>query len=422
MVDPAFANTCELPHALERKTPSVSAMASNEETTPDGITLNQVTKAALEECNILQAPTPYDSRAALWKAQDWGEPQSFQVVAHKSWPYHNGCPTLAPLMFTEIGIGAKEANIQLFSDRRNLVSPLDEMVFYWTKLATRDLIHHTNKKSSNAAYYLLKHIAQHWVNQLELINTTVARGEWFSDDYQAQIDDNLSQARWKADLIKINEIGKDINYMRRHLNHFWRAMILNLERLGVQLGSETVDENASLALKGAQKDFLTLHTRMQPLRDRAEALSSVANDLANLRAAFRGVHDGEFSLRLSLFASIVFPLTLVAGIFSMGDDFRPGKPQFWKLWAIGPPFCLSLALGLIYGKRPWKVVSDLRNSMKEFLRGLGHVGINETDISRQTERNKSAGAHVVKSTSTVQRMIKRRKGSQQCDEEQGSRD
>jgi hypothetical protein len=262
-------------------------------------------------------------------------------------------------MFSQVGIGAQEANKKIFQERRNLGSTLDDMVFYWTKLATPVLIKQTHDRSSNAAYYLLKHVAQHWVNQLEIMNTTIAKAEWFSDDYQAHIDDSLSRQKWKADLIKINGIAKDINYMRRHLNHFWRAMILNLERLGVQLGSEAVDDNASFAIKGAQKDFLTIHTRMQPIRDRAEALNSVSNDLANLRAAFRGIQDGESGLRLSLFASVVFPLTLVAGIFSMGDDYLPGTAQFWKLWAIGPPCCIIVALGLVYGSRPWRLFIDL---------------------------------------------------------------
>lgn len=327
-----------------------------------------------EECLILQDPMTYNHRASLWKAQTRGISQVLEATKHKSWPYHNGCSTLTPLMFSQVGIGAQEANIQKFKKKRNLVSPLDEMIFYWTSIATPELIKHTNMKSSNSAYYLLKHIAQHWVHQLELINTTITKGEWFSDDYQAQIDDNLSLQKWKAGLIKINEIAKDINYMRRHLNHFWRSMVLNLERLGVQLGAEGIDDNVSLALKGAQKDFLNIHTRMQYLRDRAEALNSVATDLANLRAAFRGVHDSEFGLRISLFASVVFPLTLVASIFSMGDDYRPGKPQFWKLWAIGPPFCLVLALGLVYGRRPWRLFYDLTEYLVAWLKSYAFIG------------------------------------------------
>jgi hypothetical protein len=322
-------------------------------------------------------------------------------------------------MFSQVGIGAQETNIKRFQDKRDLVSPLDEMVFYWTKLATPELIKQTNTKSSNAAYYLLKHIAQHWVNQLELINTTIAKGEWFSDDYQARIDDNLSAQKWKADLNKINDIARDINYMRRHLNHFWRAMVLNLERLGVQLGSEGIDDCVSLALKGAQKDFLTIHTRMQPLRDRAEALNSVSNDLANLQAAFRGVNDGEFGLRLSLFASIIFPLTLVASIFSMGDDYRPGKPQFWKLWAIGPPFCVALALGLIYGIRPWRVFYDLRDHLVTWLKDNCFIGSkDEKAACKQKREEEKVRKKMEKKTKKEQKEAKKAEGVK-GDEEQG---
>ncbi|KAI4918960.1 hypothetical protein J4E85_009750 [Alternaria conjuncta] len=172
------------------------------------------TRKTLDDCLILQAGEPFDSRSALWRAQDWGASHALQETSHQSWPYHNGCSTLAPLMFSEVGLGTKEVNFPVFREKRNLTSAMDEMVFYWTKLATPELIQETNEKSSNAAYYLLKHVAQHWVNQLELMNTTIARGEWFSDDYQAQIDDNLSKQKWKLDLLKINEIAKDINYMR----------------------------------------------------------------------------------------------------------------------------------------------------------------------------------------------------------------
>lgn len=377
----------------------------------DGTTLDSAAKAGLEECFILQADKTYDNRTGLWEAQAYGTPQTLVPVVHRSWPYHDGCSTLAPLLFSQVGIGACESNIERFKNKRDLSSPLDEMVFYWTQLASPELIAHTNEMSSNASYYLLKHIAQHWVNHLELMNTTIAKAEWFSDDYQASIDDNLSRQQWKSDLVKINNIAKDINYMRRHLNHFWRAMYLNLERLGIQLGAEGVDETLSMALRGAQKDFLTIHTRMQPMRDRAEALNSVSNDLANLRAAFRGVHDGEFGLRLSLFASVVFPLTLVATIFSMGDAYLPGEKEFWKLWAIGPPFCGVVALLLVYGKRPWRVGNDAWEYVGLWRRmGKGRRGV-ERDKKVEVERRARDGQRGM--------MEGRRKGWRKGDEEEG---
>jgi hypothetical protein len=387
MVDPAMAAACRNPESSVLPTGNGHVSATQGATTavkatPNGVTARKQTRtrpllrrqastggaAAADDDEdiyfparktlILSNRSRYASRALLWKAQDWKLNIQLEAVEHESWPYHDGCSTLIPLQFSQIGIGAQPNVLEFLKKDRDLVCPLEEMVFYWTNVASKSLIQSTRTKSSNTTYYLLKHIAQHWVNQLELINTTISKGEWFSDDYQAKIDDNLSLQKWKQDLKDVNSIARDINYMRRHLNHFWRAIVLNLERMGVTIGCENISEDLPLALKGAQKDFISIHNRMQPLRERAEALNSVANDLANLRAAFRGVHDGEFSVRLSLFASIVFPLTLVAGIFSMSEDYLPGTPQHWKLWAIGLPICVAVAMGLVYGKRPWRIFMD----------------------------------------------------------------
>lgn len=308
---------------------------------------------------ILKDPTVYKDRADLWNSHRWNTENDVEAKRHTSFNYHDGCPTLAQVLFSHINDEAQHQMMH-FSEQRDLASPLDEQVFYWTKIASKNLVQKTIKQSSNSAYYLLKHVAQHWTNQLELINCTVARGEYLSDDYQATIDDNLSQQQWKADLIQVNLITKDLNYMRRQMNHFWRAMILNLERLGVQLGCEGVDKDLPLAIRDAQKDFLTIHARMQPLRERGESLAAISNDLANLRAAFRGVKDGEFGLRLSLFASIVFPFTLVAGIFSMNDVYLPGANSFWKLWAVSLPLVAVFSLVLVYGRHPYRVLSDAK--------------------------------------------------------------
>ncbi|KAH8655502.1 hypothetical protein BX600DRAFT_69427 [Xylariales sp. PMI_506] len=331
---------------------------------------------------ILQDPTVYKDRASLWGAPTWETPESVRAIQHNSRSYHDGCPTLAPLLFSQASTGAQH-EIAKFQTHRDLACPFDELVFYWTKVASKELIQETNQQSSNTSYYLLKHIAQHWTNQLELINCTVAKGEYFSDDYQAKIDDTLTWSQWKIDLLNVTNITKDINYMRRQMNHFWRAMVLNLDRIGIQLGCEQVDEKLPLALRGAQKDFLTLNSRLRPLHARVESLGSIANDLANLRAAFKGIYDGEFGLRLSLFASIVFPLTLIASIMSMGDDFSPGKQRFWIFWAASIPFVILFAVLLVYGKRPDMAIRDLGHLM-----GVRPVHRSTMFHSKQDSRNK----------------------------------
>ncbi|KAF2259422.1 hypothetical protein CC78DRAFT_621077 [Lojkania enalia] len=338
---------------------------------------------------ILQDPKEYPDRARLWKADTWDQPGIVHAIEHNSWAYHDGCPTLAPLLFSQVNSRAQD-RMQKFRTQRDLASPLDELVFYWVKVASSDLIKEAWKDSSNVAYYLLKYIAQHWTNQLELINCTVAKGEYFSDDYQANIDDKLSGSQWKADLVKVNDITRDINYMRRQMNHFWRAMVLNLERLGIQLGCETVDESLSQTLRGAQKDFLTINARLAPLRERVEALNTIANDLSNLRAAFKGLHDGDLSLRLSVFAAIVFPFTMVASILSMGENFLPGKKQFWIFWASSVPFVFVFAILLVYGRRPDRIFSDLKRFVKPPPGPNGIGNIKNEKVTRKANIQSSA--------------------------------
>lgn len=298
---------------------------------------------------ILQNPQRHRERSEHWNASK-RTPKDVDVekVMNTSHPYHDGCPALASLLFPH---NRAEANkrLEAFHQPHHRASPFDEQVFYWTMIASRDLIAKTHTYACNAAYFLLKHMAQHWVNQLELVNCTVAVAEWFSDDHQAKTDDTLDGSKWRSDLDKVNKCAMDINYTRRQRNHFWRAMVLNLERLGVQLGNEGISPTLPDALRDAQKDFLTIHARMGSLRERIASLAAMATDLASLQAAFKGTHDGEFSLRLGVFASAVFPVTLIASMLSMGDDFLPGREKFWVFWACSIPLFIVSTLMLRFG-------------------------------------------------------------------------
>lgn len=338
---------------------------------------------------VLKDPNKCEDRAALWNAHTWKTPQDVQQVGHSTRAYHDGCATLATKLFC-LDNDAVQDHLQHFHDKRDMASPLDEQIFYWTKLAPSDLIIKTRERSSNCGYYLLKQLAQHWVSQLELINCTLAKGEYLSDDFQAKIDGVSTSLQWKAELEQINYINNDINYLRRQMNHFWRAMFLNLERLGFQLGDEKVDETMPVALRDAQKDFLTINARLKPLREEVNALGAMANDLAALRAAFKGIQDSDFGMRLSIFASIIFPLTLVASIMSMGEDFLPGRKDFWIFWVSAVPPALLFAIALVYGRRPDRIFRDIIKTLRSHKgskQGSSTTGLSfNTDMRRWSTR------------------------------------
>jgi hypothetical protein len=110
----------------------------------------------------------------------------------------------------------------------------------------------------------------------------------------------------------------------------------------------------------------------------------------------------------------------------MGDDYRPGKPQFWKLWAIGPPLCVVLAIGLLYGSRPWRIFFDLVEYLGIWLSYIGSKDENSAykeNKEKEKERKKMEKEcqKMEKKTKREQKEAKKAEGKKR-DEEQGGGD
>lgn len=293
-------------------------------------------------CLLLEDKQVYHDRKSLWQSKTWDQKDQVVEVRHKSMPYHGGCPTLvSPLELETIG-----------NPPRNLASPMDEIVFYWTTFRNDKLLN-ALESPVNSAYYLLKFLAYSWNNQLEFIGCSVANSEWFADDHEAKVDNRYSPTDWKDELIATAEATKDIQFMRRKMGHFESAMTLSLERLGVPFNtSPSTDTGSPLptALVEAQQDFLSMSQRLQPFRQRIDDLSSIATGVAGLQVAFKSIRDSEQGLWLSVFAAIIFPLTLVASIFSMSDSYLPGAGEHWVFWATSVPLAFIVSVALMYGR------------------------------------------------------------------------
>ena len=300
---------------------------------------------------ILHDPETYKTQAALWNAREWAQRKFLRPGKDTSAPYHGGSTTLSDISFATAEDKARIHAIETRPDRK-LSSPLDEMVLYWTELADESLVLSAQEHSVNAAHCLLKYLATSWMMQLDLIEFGVAQSEYFADDHQVSMDFESSGQVWRAELIDITNTIKDMNYMKRQLIHFERALTLNLVRLGLVLGVQNVSPYAPRAIQDAQKDFLVVHARLGPFRERVAKLSGVANELVNLHTAFKNIKDSELGLRLSILGTIVFPMTLVASILSMGKDSLATSSQFWVYWAASVPLVLISACALAFGWQP----------------------------------------------------------------------
>jgi CorA-like Mg2+ transporter protein len=303
----------------------------------------------------------FKTRNELWNARDSGRPFKLRMFPHSSEPYHKGCPTVYPLSFCS-SKRLEVADLIAKAGVRDLTSPFDETIFYWMNLTNEEGIREVQKNSVDAAHHLLKFIAYHWINTLEAVSHTLAQSEYFSDDNPATRPKHMSTAEWKREFYKVVESSRKINYFRRQMIYFENAMNLNLERLGTSLDCDIQSGNTPVlprALSDAHKDFKVLAARLKPLRDRADNLSTVANDIASLRAAFQAIEDSATGLSLSILATFIFPFTLVASMFSIADDFLPGSKHFWVFFAVSIPLSMVIFFYLFLARK-WEVWRDYR--------------------------------------------------------------
>ncbi len=231
-----------------------------------------------------------------------------------------------------------------------MTSPFDETMFYWTNLSSEQEIRDVRENSVSSANHLLKFIGYHWIHSLELISHTLAQSEYFSDDNPATRPKHMNNAEWRSEFYKVVKASHKINYFRRKVIYFESNMALNLERLGTSLDCDYQAEGLPRVITDAQKDFKVLASRLRPLRERANNLSNVANDIASLRAAFQGIEDSASGLSLSILATVIFPFTLVASMLSMADQFKPGESQFWIFFAVSIPLTAVIVLFMVVSR------------------------------------------------------------------------
>jgi hypothetical protein len=295
-------------------------------------------------CTILQDPTTHARLDALWAARNKGH---MILTRDTSTAYHGGSHTLSG---STLSLASARSRRSVLDPRRNKSSPLDEIVLHWTQIADKELIQSARENSVNSTHYLLKYLANLWVHSLDLVQSTIAQSEYFSEEYQAKVDMNISSEEWREKLTEVVDATSDMHNLRRQMIHFEYQLGLNLERLGIVLGAEKVNPLEQDAIRCAQMDFLNLYNRLKPFVARAIVLDKTANDLANFYTNFIGIQYSQVGLKLSIFASVVFPATLVSSIFSMGTDYLPGQPLFWVFWAVTIPVVFLVAGGMLFSQ------------------------------------------------------------------------
>jgi hypothetical protein len=298
-----------------------------------------------------------DSQSNEYVLLEQNEDKSWATFTHSSQPYHGGYSDLSPWRCDP---SWKLSNAEKNGPTHK--SMFDDMVFYWTQRAKPSQIKDALEVPVNTTYFLNKVVASHWTNLLELAAYTLAQLEYFSSD-KGKIGDNASNSQWRKEVENLKKKLKSVDSFRRKLMWCQDELNLNLERLGIlPEGGQVPPLVKPISILEAEIDFVAAAARLKLYKERADSLTGIVMDLVSLRGSIKSIDDGAFGLRLSVLGAVVFPVTLVAAIFSMGGRFSPGEEDFWLLFVVAIPLVFIMVVFLVAGNKIWAFFSDFYKS------------------------------------------------------------
>ncbi|KAI0402836.1 hypothetical protein F4802DRAFT_334828 [Xylaria palmicola] len=89
-------------------------------------------------------------------------------------------------------------------------------------------------------------------------------------------------------------------------------------------------------------DILHIEKQIEHYASTLESLNPIIMSLIQLANSNRSISEASDVRRLTYIAVVFIPLSFVAGLFSMGDDFLPGRGSFWVYWVASIPITLAV--------------------------------------------------------------------------------
>ena len=228
-------------------------------------------------------------------------------------------------------------------------SILEDICFYWMNHA--DLVS-VGSDPSISTIFLKKIIASHWMHYAEYAANSahssiyhMSRGEAFEKYTIATTE------KWWSDLHDAHRVCilacEDV------------AAILESLRIPLDQPAQEFDPGNYLT---SSEDFVVIYKKLLWRKDQLELLIGSATSLnaiaANKEAAVKNANDANRSheeqiksLReakkasiLTFLALIFVPLAYIASLFSMAEDWQPGRSKFPYYWAISLPLAGLMAV------------------------------------------------------------------------------
>lgn len=238
----------------------------------------------------------------------------------------------------------KDTNMSNYSGPPR-TSLFDDLIYYHSQ---QNLVPNSLSGLDIATFFLERIIAGVWMNSISYIGMSIA-----SLAYAVEQARKLSPSS-SPPKEKIRSYD-GVEWLEKNFSHVYcwnrRCTMIydwtdcNLQELQVSRSRLTqTGSNAMLISEHDQRDWVLIESRLEQLETRSRHLVTSALGLLSLTESHKSVEAAESARNLALLGTVYLPLSLTAGILSMGGSFTPGEGHFWVFFAVvGPLMILSLA-------------------------------------------------------------------------------
>jgi hypothetical protein len=148
------------------------------------------------------------------------------------------------------------------------------------------------------------------------------------------------------DSVWVEQTWSDLNsfHQRIHTHHQNAVMVTaNLE----------LKKSTNKDWMSTTEDFAHIEEQFLSLRQKAESLLDSFTGLAGMVGNRQSLNEARSVGLLTVLGMAFVPLSLVASLFSMSDDYRPGAGDFWVYFAVSIPFVV-LMFAMTFLLRYWR--------------------------------------------------------------------
>jgi hypothetical protein len=216
---------------------------------------------------------------------------------------------------------------------------LDDLCFYWAEHGASLIGNSEPLPILTAAVFMQKIVASHYIQLIEIVRANI-----YNLEFQLSRRNILAEAH----VTWFEERWSDLQTWSRRISEYTEDIEAIMIGLRIQFSASPIFENKAPDWKRYDTDFQYIHYRLKVLKayldvvnNSITSLEGIAGNQQALREARRSVIEAKAIKILTVIGMIFIPLAYCNGLFSMNDQYLPGKSSFGIYWAVAVPLVVA---------------------------------------------------------------------------------